>query len=282
MLTSFEYLPYLQNGYFGGTPLRWVFLLLLLAGATSLWRRRTGSTLLLLGLVLPSLLMSIQGLAHRPWAYQRLLIFQLPILLLLVAEGVSVLSARRRGLGALVLSLLLLGWWPGFRQLFEEKPRRSGSPLLAAARFVEEHFEPGDLLVADRSLDLLHLRNYLPPRRFAGMTLEPFLDDPEARQGRFFFWSRTRLASTQPRVETQAGSMVLYAGEHPLRALQLEALTTLSEQPGKQQQVDCHGLLCRLEKALPAASGVDHCAFWEQHRTVTRRERVARIGRLFR
>ena len=283
-MTSFEYWPYLLSGYFGRGPLNVIFGLLGLIGAVAAWRRRSGFGLLLLGLVLPSLIMSVQGLAHHPWAYQRLLIFQLPVLFLLVAEGLCVLSGTRRGLAGLLLSLLLLGWWPGLAQLFEQKPRLTDSPLLQAAQFVWERFEPGDTLVADRRLDLLHLQNHLSPERYPARTLAQFMEGPADHRGRFFLWSPTPFSSSNPRLDTAAGSMLLYAGKPPVEPLLLlreDLLATVEDQTPGETLADCYALLCQLAKLEPSASDLDYCALWERHRIVTRRERVGRIRGLF-
>lgn len=282
--SSFEYFPYLLSGYFGEGALGLLFGVPLLLGVWVALRTREGGWLVAF-LLVPSLLMSAQGLAHRPWAYQRLLIFLLPALLLVVALGIDLLGFRRRLPALLIMGGLLACWAPGLQTLFSNKPRLSDSPLLTAAEFVKARYQQGDLLLCLDRRSLLHLQNHLPPSRFEGRTLEQYLGASREESRAVFFFCPAPIATAQPSVPTSAGRMIQYpkSDRNELaRTIRRELAAPLEGLEPSRDLSDGYGILCRIDRFVDPEAASSFCDLFEETRVVTRRERVERIGPLFR
>ena len=103
--------------------LAFVVSLLLLAGVWSGTQAQRPLLLLCLGIILGPVLMSLQGVSVSP-EEPRYLIFLLPLLLILLAEGIDWLAKHvriRRGAAATawgLTALLVLGWTPVVRAQF--------------------------------------------------------------------------------------------------------------------------------------------------------------------
>lgn len=133
--TQIDYLPALFTFFFGA----WYGIL-----ATSifigvgLWvavRHNLHLLYLAAGIVLPMLFAAFLGVSHYPWAYARLLIVVLPLMLVLVAVGIDKIAGllpRHADLAlSLMVVLLALSWLPGL-DFYLECHRRLRTAELAS------------------------------------------------------------------------------------------------------------------------------------------------------
>ncbi len=113
------------------------------AGSPYAWRRLRVSLMLLVWLLLPPLLVHL--ISHsKPLYTDRYVIWIVPALLILLAQGVVALTRVWRPLGiAALAALLAAGLLAGWRQI--QTPIKSD--FRAAAAYVEAQRQPGDLLL---------------------------------------------------------------------------------------------------------------------------------------
>jgi hypothetical protein len=176
---------------------------------------------------------SFAGLSHYPWAYARFFVFALPLLLLILAEGVTTAPGARSPVLCGAAALFVLATWsPDLRRLFEQKSNR---PWSAIATFLRTHMEPPDLLVASGSGDLLgspavNLAPYLGDRARNFQSVSSFLAPGKAgNRGRIFFIQPHEPIITEaPSWRFGTVHIVTYAA--PTRAAEAEALLTDLEQ----------------------------------------------------
>jgi hypothetical protein len=141
-------------------------LLLLLAGCWSAIREKRALLLLCGAIMLPSILMSLQGISVDKSNYARFLVFSVPLLLILMAAGIDWLARLVwiRG-GATVVAwclatLVVLCWMPNLQfQFFAKKEWPYGK----AAEFLHRQMHKRDVIVAGWNM---------------GFTLSQFFDRP--------------------------------------------------------------------------------------------------------
>ena len=149
--TSMGYLPELFSSYMGAGYLAFVVALLLLAGVWSGTQAQRPLLLLCLAIILGPVIMSLQGVSVSP-SEPRFLIFSLPLLLILLAEGIDWLARHvrmRRGAAATawcLTALIVLGWTPVVRTQFVAK--RNPLAYVRVAKFLHAEFRKGDVVVA--------------------------------------------------------------------------------------------------------------------------------------
>jgi hypothetical protein len=148
--TSLEYLPLVFRTYFGAGYYAFLFAALLLLGIWSATQEHKPLLLLCAAVALGPVLMSLHGLSHFPWAYSRFLIFSLPLLLILLAEGINWLAAhilvqRRAAVGAWALAgLIVLCWAPDLVVRVREKDYRTYARMADSLR---ARFQSGDVIL---------------------------------------------------------------------------------------------------------------------------------------
>ncbi len=148
--TSMGYLPQLFTSYVGAGYLAFLVALLLLAGVWSGTQAKRPLLLLCLAIILGPVLMSLQGVSVSP-AEPRYLIFSLPLLLILLAEGIDWLAGHiRMQRGAAVTAwgltgLIILGWTPVVRAQFTTKRHLE---YVRLAEFLHSNLRKGDVVVA--------------------------------------------------------------------------------------------------------------------------------------
>ncbi len=176
--SSVAYLKTTFAQYFSGSTAGIVTIVFLSAGLLGLRARPQAGVLLLTCIAVPVLLVSAQGLVHRPHAFARFHIASLPLLLIVLARGVGLASevlARapwREGLRAGLALLLIASWLPNLLETFER--RDQFSKYREAGEFVLSEHRAGDAILSE-GITNLHLLPYLPPRAFRHYTLEEFL-----------------------------------------------------------------------------------------------------------
>ena len=166
--TSMGYLPQLFSSYMGWGYLAFVVALLLIAGVWSGTQAKRPLLLLCLAIILGPIVMSLQGVSVSP-GEPRYLIFSLPLLLILLAEGIDWLAGHiRMRRGAVVTAwgltaLIVLGWMPFVRAQFVTKRHLE---YVRLAEFLHSKLRKGDVVVA---------------RWGDGFTLSQFFKDPRQR-----------------------------------------------------------------------------------------------------
>ncbi len=167
--TSMGYIPQVFSAFMGVGYAALLPVLLLLAGSWSAVRKKRALLLLWGAIILSPLLMSLQGVSVPTWAYARYLIFSLPLLLILIAEGIDWLTIHVRiGSGAAVVAwalaaIVVLCWIPLVHAQFLTQKTW---PYARVAKFLHTHMEKNDVIVAGWAV------------RF---TLSQFFDDAEDR-----------------------------------------------------------------------------------------------------
>jgi len=143
------------------------------------WRHRRSAVLLAFPVVTVALV-SFQGMSHFPWAYARFLIFCVPVLIILLSEGICNLPPRVRSaraartLPALLALLLLSSWAP---RLGEICARERNLPWRDAGAFIRTGVGPDCQVVGLSWAVRFQLLPYLPADR--AMSLEDYLVQPD-------------------------------------------------------------------------------------------------------
>jgi hypothetical protein len=167
--TSMAYLPQLFTTYMGVGYVAWLSVFFLIAGWWSAVREKRALLLLCGGIILGPVLMSLQGVSIQTHAFIRYLIFSLPWLLILMAEGIDWLARHVRIRGGTAIAawslttLIVVCWTPSIRGQFLAKKQW---PYARVAKFLHTHMQKNDVIVAGWGL---------------GFTLSQFFDHPENR-----------------------------------------------------------------------------------------------------
>jgi len=149
--TSMGYLPLLFSLYIGAGYLAFVVAPLLLAGVWSGTQAQRPLLFLCLAIILGPVLMSLQGVSVYP-NEPRYLIFSLPLLLILLAEGIDWLARHvriRQGAAATawgLTALIVLGWTPVV--LRAQSFANGHLVYVRVAKFLHAELRKGDVVVA--------------------------------------------------------------------------------------------------------------------------------------
>src|SRR3954447_11418266 len=153
--TSMGYVPPVFITYMGMGYAAWLCLPLLLAGCWSAAREKRALLLLCGAIVLGPVLMSLQGVSIDSGAAARYLIFSLPLLLILMAEGIDWLArhVRLQTRGAMaawgLTALVVICWTPYIRAQFLAK---EWWPYRRVAEFLHRQMQKNDVIVAGWSI----------------------------------------------------------------------------------------------------------------------------------
>ena len=167
--TSMAYVPGVFTAYMGvGVGyVVWLSVFFLLAGFWSAIREKRALLLLCGAIILPPILMSLQGVSVDTTAFARYLICSLPLLLILMAEGIDWLARHVwiRGGAAVVAwcltTLIVLCWMPNIQfQFFTKKEW----PYAKVGEFLHRQMQKRDVIVAGWNM---------------GFTLSQFFDRPQ-------------------------------------------------------------------------------------------------------
>jgi hypothetical protein len=164
--TSMGYLPQVFTTYMGAGYAALLSAVLLVAGCWSALREKRALLLLCGAIILAPILMSLQGVSVQTSAFARYLICSLPLLLILMAEGIDWLARhiwmRRATITAWgITALTLMCWMPRMQAQFLAKKQW---PYAQVAAFLRAQMQKGDAIVAGWSI---------------GFTLGQFFDHPE-------------------------------------------------------------------------------------------------------
>ena len=166
--TSVGYIPRVFTIYMGNSYAAFLSVLLLSAGCWSAARDKQPLLLLCGALIVGPILMSLQGIALDAGGFARYLIFSLPLLLILIAEGVDWITRHIRvrwaAIAAWGLTVLIVACWtPCIHAQFLHQTRW---PFAEVAGFLRARMQKDDVIVAGWMV---------------GFTLSQFFDHPEDR-----------------------------------------------------------------------------------------------------
>jgi hypothetical protein len=165
--TSMGYIPQVFTTFMGVGRAALLSMLLLLAGCWSAIREKRALLLLCGAIILTPILMSLQGVSVNTSAFARYLICSLPLLLILMAEGIDWLARHVwiRGGAAVVAwcltALIVLCWMPNIQFHFLAKKQW---PYAKVAKFLHRQMQKRDVMVSGWNL---------------GFTLGQFFDRPQ-------------------------------------------------------------------------------------------------------
>jgi hypothetical protein len=268
--TSMGYLPQVFTTYMGVGYAAWLSVLLLLVGCWSAAREKRALLLLCGGIILAPILMSLQGVSIYTWTYARYLIFSLPLLLILIAEGIDwfarhIPKPRAAAAGAAwgLTAIVLLCWTPYVRAQFLAKKQW---PCGRVAKFLHTHMQKNDVIVAGWRI---------------GFTFGQFFDHPEDRillpnryvdkvannvdaplKGRVFYVTEPAILNGRTPSTRQFGlvEVTIYRGKTARALLQEWREDLLHRTEGRVYapfQND-YQLLALLEERLPSGQSPDH------------------------
>ena len=153
--TSMGYIPQVFTTFMGAGRAALLSILLLLAGCWSAIREERALLLLCGAIILTPILMSLQGVSVNTSAFARYLICSLPLLLILMAEGIDWLARHVRiPRGAAVVAwclttLIILCWMPQIRFQFFAKNQW---PYAKVAKFLHRQMQKRDVMVSGWNL----------------------------------------------------------------------------------------------------------------------------------
>ena len=166
--TSLGYIPRVFTMYMGNSYAAFLSVLLLSAGCWSAARDKQPLLLLCGAIIVGPILMSLQGIAIDAGGFARYLIFSLPLLLIIIAEGVDWITRHIRvrwaAIAAWGLTVLIVACWtPCIHAQFLHQTRW---PFAEVAGFLRARMQKDDVIVAGWMV---------------GFTLSQFFDHPEDR-----------------------------------------------------------------------------------------------------
>ena len=166
--TSMAYIPQVFATFMGLGYAALLSALLLLAGCWSAIREKRGLLLLCAAIIVAPILMSLQGVSVNTSAYARYLICSLPLLLILIAEGIDWLarSVWQRGTAIAawgLTALIVVCWTPLVHAQFLVKKQW---PYAQVAKFLHTQMQENDIIVAGWNI---------------GFQLSQFFERPEDR-----------------------------------------------------------------------------------------------------
>ena len=166
--TSLGYIPRVFTMYMGNSYAAFLSVLLLSAGCWSAARDKQPLLLLCGAIIVGPILMSLQGIAIDAGGFARYLIFSLPLLLIIIAEGVDWITRHIRvrwaAIAAWGLTVLIVACWtPCIHAQFLHQTRW---PFAEVAGFLRAQMQKDDVIVAGWMV---------------GFTLSQFFDHPEDR-----------------------------------------------------------------------------------------------------
>jgi hypothetical protein len=146
--TSIAYLPYVFSSYFVDGYYGWLSAILLISSFFIIYKYDLPLLLLCPYIVLPVILISIQGISHFPWVYGRFLIFLLPVCIMFIAEAIdfyaSLMAHRRKLVTLILVILLLITWVPHVRNVFSEQ---YDYPWRQVADFLKTTYQENDVIL---------------------------------------------------------------------------------------------------------------------------------------
>ncbi|MBF0123178.1 MAG: hypothetical protein HQL21_07235 [Candidatus Omnitrophica bacterium] len=186
--TSISYIPYIFGEYFAQGYYGWLTAFFLMASFLISYKENKPIFLLLPCVILPIILISIQGMTVVSWSYGRYLIFVVPILIIFLADFIEFLAIKvfKKGAAPWVLAitaLVIATWWPNMQGVFKSKV---DYPWQEAGSFIRDHYKDGDVVLCDDGFTCLNLYPYAFKPAFERLTVEEF-NKKDRTIGKTFF-----------------------------------------------------------------------------------------------
>jgi hypothetical protein len=267
--TSMGYIPQVFAVYVGGGYGIFLSGLLLLAGSWSAVREKRALLLLCGAIIMGPMLMSLQGVSVQSSAAARYLIFVLPWLLILMAEGVDWfarhLSVLKAGTVAAwtVTSLVVLCWVPSIHGRFVIK---SQWPYASVAKFLHTQMRENDVIVAGWSMAFT-LGQFFDDSKDRIMLPDKYVSEVATRldaplQGRVFYVTWFGLSDGRKANIRRFGGLEVttYTGHTASELLQQWREDLLGRTNGRVAAPfhNDYQLLALLEERLPSGQSADH------------------------
>jgi hypothetical protein len=266
--TSMAYIPQVFTTFMGVGYAALLSALLLLAGCWSAIHEKRGLLLLCAAIIVAPILMSLQGVSVNTSAFARYLICSLPLLLILIAEGIHWLarSVWQRGTAIAawgLTALIVVCWTPLVHAQFLSKKQW---PYARVAKFLHTQMQRNDVIVAGWRI---------------GFTLSQFFERPEDRimlpdkyvskvaneldaplKGRVFYVTGPAILNGRTATVRQFGQaeVTIYRGKTARALLEEWREDLLHRTAGRVSapfQND-YQLLALLEERLPSGQSADH------------------------
>jgi hypothetical protein len=266
--TSMAYIPQVFATFMGLGYAALLSALLLLAGCWSAIREKRELLLLCAAIIVAPILMSLQGVSVNTSAYARYLICSLPLLLILIAEGIDWLarSVWQRGTAIAawgLTALIVVCWTPLVHAQFLVKKQW---PYAQVAKFLHTQMQENDIIVAGWNI---------------GFQLSQFFERPEDRimlpdkyvskvaneldaplKGRLFYVTGPAILNGRTATVRQFGQaeVTIYRGK-TARALFEEWREDLLHRTAGRVSApfqNDYQLLALLEERLPSGQSADH------------------------
>jgi hypothetical protein len=266
--TSLGYLPEVFTGFMGVGRAGFLCALLLLAGCWSALREKRALLLLCGAIILAPILMSLQGVSFATSAFARYLISSLPLLLILMAEGIDWLArhVRIRGGAAItawgITALVVWYWTPYIRNQFLDKEQW---PYAEVANFLHSQMRTNDVIVTGWGIEFTLSQFFdhpekriMRPDKYLNMVVNQ-LDAPAP--GRVFYVTRWILNRRKAHVQQFGQIEVTTYGGATARALLQEWREDLLSRTAGRVFFPFEGdyqLLALLEERLSSGQAADH------------------------
>lgn len=284
--TSLGYIPQVFTTFMGGGHAPLLSVLLLLAGCWSAIREKRALLLLCGAIILAPILMSLQGISVNTHAFARYLICSLPLLLILMAEGIDWLARHVwiRGGAAVVAwcltTLIVLCWMPTIQFHFLAKKQW---PYAKVAKFLHRQMQKRDVIVSGWNLAFTLSQFFdrpedqiVPPNDYVNRVAN-HLDAPA--RGRVFYVTGQAILNGRKAQVRHFGQLEVttYRGATARALLQEWSDDLISRTAGRVSAAfeSDYQLLALLEEQLSSGQSADH---WRSLAERCRAQNPARAG----
>ena len=264
--TSMGYIPQVFTTFMGVGYATLLSLLLLLAGSWSAVREKRALLLLCVAIIFTPILMSLQGVSVDTAAYARYLICSLPLLLILMAEGIDWLARsvwrRRTAIAAWgFTALIVVCWTHSLQAQFLAKKRW---PYARVAKFLHTQMQENDVIVAGWSIRFT-LSQFFPEDRLMlpDIYVSKVANELDAPlKGRVFYVTGPAILNGRTASIRQFGQaeVTIHRGK-TARALLEECREDLLHRTAGRVYApfqNDYQLLALLEERLPSGQSADH------------------------
>ena len=293
--TSISYLPYIFSEYFGKTYFGLLSLIFLGIGLWNAWKYKKFLLLLSLNIIVPIVLISLQGLSHFPWAYGRFLIFCIPVLIIFISQGLESLTnasilARKQFLGVLILfTLLCASWVPNMTETFQKKRRVSESFLNQAATIIENKYKTNDLILCTDWFSELHLQQYLSKQTYNIVSINDFINNRNSERtgDHIFLLCGSDIKSMFPQYNNEKGTITIYpfrSKNYVLTKINDDLKTSVNNAETNTVNNQLYLILCQINKYMDTSQAGVYCNLWNEYdkKTVGTWDHSLRMKNIFR
>jgi uncharacterized membrane protein len=207
--TSIAYVPYVFSQYFGDGYYGWLSAVLLISALFVTYKYDMPLLKLCPYLILPVILISIQGLSHFPWAYARFIIFVVPVYIIYMSEGIHVYASSVVRLTNVVSTILVIGlivtWIPGFQKMLSNKHEY---PWNQVSKYITTEYNDNDIILYGSWSISHNLYPYFARSSYASTLLTEYSEEEHDKNktGKVFLVTSKPLVTSNYLI-TQFGSL---------------------------------------------------------------------------